>query len=245
MRSRLLTGDRSDNFFTPEKYPFGIFIEPKAVAVIVDNKWKFCKPGTPYLPYGGLPWYEEQISSMMLASNGGYVWHTIPASPPDASPVKRTGRFKLLRDGNLEGSVTIAYEGHPAAWRRAEGYLSSPGQRETKVIEEATQNLKTAEIRSVAIENFDDPQKPLVYSYAVGFPDMRKRPESGCFFSRDFLKPVHSRFFQPQRGPIRSISHTPGRSLTTSRSNCRGDSAQEKIQPRPMSAILPTWVRSR
>ena len=48
----VLSGNRSDNFFNPDKYPFPNFIHPAAIAVNINNEWKYYNPGTPYLPFG-------------------------------------------------------------------------------------------------------------------------------------------------------------------------------------------------
>ncbi len=73
----VLAGDRTDNFFDPQKYPFPNFIQMSAVAVKVRNEWKYFDPCTPYHPFGKLDWFRE-AGTAMLIGEGGFVWHKIP-----------------------------------------------------------------------------------------------------------------------------------------------------------------------
>jgi Domain of Unknown Function with PDB structure (DUF3857)/Transglutaminase-like superfamily len=186
--SVFLTGDRTDNFFSPEKYPFAGFIHPAGIAVAIDNKWRYFNPGTPYLGFGQLAWHEEGMMAMLVGSNGGYEWKSIPLSDQTKSPARRTGKFSLLENGALEGTVRIEYEGHQANRRRREGFLSSAAKREEDLLEEAKENAKNAEVTAPAIENFEDPSKPLVYSYKVSVPNYAQKTGKRMFLQPGFFE---------------------------------------------------------
>lgn len=183
----VLSGDRSDNFFNPDKYPFSNFIRPACIAVKVGNDWKYFNPGAPYLPFGKLVWYEEETRAM-LVGNGGFVWRTTPLSDHTQSPAKRTGKFKLSDDGTLDGFVKIEFDGHQAINRRRESYLDSPNKREEEFKEEIKRRISTAEISDLSVENFDDISKPLTYSFKIRVPNYAQKTGKRLFFQPGFFE---------------------------------------------------------
>lgn len=182
-----LTGDRNENFFSPEKYNNPGFINPAGIAVKVNNEWKFFNPGSPFLPYGKLVWYEENLSSM-LVGEGGFIWKPTPLSDISATVARRTAKFKLSEDGTLEGTVKLTYEGHSAINRRREGYMSSQTKREDDIKEEIKRNIGTAEISEIAIENFTDNTKPLTYSFKVKVPNYSQKTGKRIFVQPGFFE---------------------------------------------------------
>ena len=183
----VLSGNRSDNFFNPDKYPFPSFIHPAAIAVNINNEWKYYNPGTPYLPFGRLIWYEEDTAAMIIGDKN-FNWQTTPLSDYKFSPAKRTGKFKLAEDGTVEGTVRVEYEGHQAINRRREGYLESQNKREEDYKEELKRRMSSAEISNLIIENFEDPAKPLVYSYKVKIPNYAQKTGKRLFLQPGFFE---------------------------------------------------------
>lgn len=176
-----VSGDRSEQFFNPNKYKSTSFIRPCCIAVKVNDQWKFFNPGTPFLPYGKLVWYEEDVVAM-LVGDGGYMWIETPLSNPEDSPAKRTGRFKLLEDGTLEGTARIEYSGHQAISRRRDAYEDSQAKREEDFREEIRKRISTAEISDLRIENFNDPNKPLAYEFKMKVPNYAQKTGKRLFF---------------------------------------------------------------
>lgn len=183
----VLSGDRSDNFFNPEKYPFASFVRPACIAVQVGSDYKYFNPGTPYLPFGKLVWNEENVRAMLIGS-GGYVWKNTPLSGHAASPVKRTGSFALSEDGTLQGTVRFEFDGHQAISRRREGFMDSTTKREEDFKEEIKRQFSTAEISSLIIENFDDVSKPLVYTFKVRVPNYAQKTGKRIFLQPGFFE---------------------------------------------------------
>ena len=183
----VLSGNRSDNFFNPDKYPFPSFIHPASIAVNINNEWKYYNPGTPYLPFGKLVWYEEDTAAMIIGDKN-FNWQTTPLSDYKFSPAKRTGKLKLAEDGTLEGTVRVEYEGHQAINRRREGYLESQNKREEDYKEELKRRMSSAEISNLIIENFEDPAKPLVYSYKVKIPNYAQKTGKRLFLQPGFFE---------------------------------------------------------
>ncbi|MGI8884234.1 MAG: DUF3857 and transglutaminase domain-containing protein [Pyrinomonadaceae bacterium] len=183
----VLSGNRSDNFFNPEKYPFPSFIHPASIAVNIGNEWKYYNPGTPYLPFGKLVWYEEDTTAMIIGDKN-FNWQITPLSDYNFSPAKRTGKFKLAEDGTLEGTVRVEYEGHQAINRRREGYLESQNKREDDYKDEVKARMSSAEISNLTIENFEDAAKPLVYSYKVKVPNYAQKTGKRLFLQPGFFE---------------------------------------------------------
>lgn len=182
-----LSSDRSDYFFTPEKYPHAEFIRPSGIAVMVDNIWRYFEPGLPYLPYGQILWNNEGAKALVIGT-GGYGWKGVPLLEQIKSPSKRSGKFKLLEDGTLEGKVTLEYNGHQAARRRREGYMSSAAKREENMVEEIKENARNADITTVSIDNFEDPSKPLVYHFDVRVPAYAQKTGKRLFLQPGFFE---------------------------------------------------------
>lgn len=170
----VLAGDRSDNFFTPEKYPYANFISMAGIAVKVGNDWRYFDPCTPYIPFGFLRWNNQDVKSM-LVGDGGSLWRNPPLSDYKQSPARRTGKFKLLADGTLEGEVRLEYDGHQAMSRRSEQYRDSENKREESIKDEIKAKLPAAEISALSIENFERGDKPLTYIMRVRVPNYAQR----------------------------------------------------------------------
>ena len=170
----VLAGDRSENFFSPEKYPFPNFIHPACIAVKIGKDWRFFNPGTPFLPFERLVWYEEDVKAMLIG-DGGHIWKTIPISDYAKSPAKRTGKFNLLADGTLEGTVKLEYDGHQAISRRRDEFRDSQAKREENIKDEIKRRISTAEITDLLIEHFDDNSKPLTYTFKVRIPNYAQK----------------------------------------------------------------------
>lgn len=183
----VLSGDRSDNFFNPDKYPFPSFIRPASITVKVGQDWKFYNPGMPYLPFGKLVWNEENVQAM-LVGDGGFIWKVTPLSEHNLSPARRTAKLKLSEDGTLEGTVRIEYEGHQAINRRREGFMDSPTKREDDFKEEIKRRVSAAEISALSIENFEDVSKPLTYSFKVRIPNYAQKTGKRLFIQPGFFE---------------------------------------------------------
>lgn len=183
----VLSGDRSDNFFSPEKYPYPSFVHPACIAVYVGDTWKYYNPGTPYLPFGKLVWYEEKTSAMVI-DDRGHNWQTTPLSDYQASPARRTAKLKLAEDGTLEGTVKVEYEGHQAINRRREGYLESQNKREEDYKEEIKKRISGAEVSNLVIENFEDASKVLTYSYKLKIPNYAQKTGKRMFLQPGFFE---------------------------------------------------------
>ena len=184
----ILSGDRSENFFNPERNISNSYVRPAGIAVRTGHDGLiYLNPGVPFLPFGKLFWYQEGVYAI-LTSESSYAWKKIALSNYDKSPAKRDGKFKLLEDGTLEGTVRIEYEGHRAISRRQAEFQNSPEKREENVKNEIKERMSTAEISDFRIENFDDAAKPLIYSYKVRIPNYAQKTGKRMFIQPGFFE---------------------------------------------------------
>ncbi len=170
----VFSGDRSDNFFNPDKYPYMSFVQLAGVAVKVGVEWKYFDACAPYMPFGTLPWQREDVRSLVISDNNN-LWRNTPLSDFKKSPARRNGTFTLSPDGTLEGEIKLEYDGHQAISRRRDQFKDSPEKREENIKEEIKENISTAEISSVSIQNFEDSSKPLTYVMKIKVPNYAQR----------------------------------------------------------------------
>jgi hypothetical protein len=180
------TGDRSKMFFEPTMTNERL-IHPAAIAVKVGDDFKYFNPGTPFLPYGMLIWYEEDSWALLVGEKDFY-WRKTPLSDFSASEDKRTAKLRLSEDGTLEGDVRIETGGQTALDYRMENYDDSADKRLRNLKEEIKARLSTAEISDIAIENVTDASKPLVTTYRVRVPGYAQRTGKRIFIQPGFFE---------------------------------------------------------
>lgn len=178
--------NRSEVFFTPEMTN-EYFINPGGIAVRVGDGWKFFNPGSSFLPYGVLPWSEEDVWSLLVGEKS-FDWVRTPLSGYEKSNAARTGKFKLLEDGTLEGDVRIEYNGQLGYRYKMENYDESPNKREEDLKNEVKRRISTAEISNVGVENASEPAKPFIYSYKVRIPNYAQRTGKRLFLQPGFFE---------------------------------------------------------
>lgn len=185
--SVLFAGDRSDNFFNPDKYPFANFVQLSGVGVKVGTEWKFFDACTPYMPFATLPWQREDVRALVVGESINS-WRTLPLSDHKKSPVRRSGTFTLSADGTLEGEVKLEFEGHQAISRRRDQFMDSPAKREENAKNEIRSKISTAEISNISIVNFDDSSKPLAYIMKVKVPNYAQKAGRRIIFQPGFFE---------------------------------------------------------
>nr|MDQ3042186.1 DUF3857 and transglutaminase domain-containing protein [Acidobacteriota bacterium] len=180
------TGNRSKMFFQPEMTNES-FIHPAAIAVKVGNDWQFFNPGVRFLPVGMLVWYEEDVWALLVGENN-YSWVKTPFYDKDKTVAKRTGKFKLLDDGTLEGTVKMEYSGQTGLDYKMNSYDQSANQREENLKNEIKARMSTAEISDLQIENITEPNKPFTYQYKVRVPNYAQKTGKRLFLQPGFFE---------------------------------------------------------
>jgi hypothetical protein len=179
-------GNRSELFFDVRKAHMS-FIHFTGAAVNVSGRWKYFDPGSLFAPFGTLPWYEENTDVLLVGAKD-YITTKIPLSGAEKSVAKRTGRFKLLEDGTLEGTVKIEYTGQLAFEHKNDNYDKSADKREEMLKEELKKQMSTAEISGISIENVSDAEKPFVYQYKVRVPNYAQKTGKRLFLQPGFFE---------------------------------------------------------
>ncbi len=180
------TGDRSKMFFKPEMTNESL-IHPAAIVVKVGETLKFFNPGMKFLPQGMLTWYEEDTYALIV-SDKQYLWSQTPLTKHADTAATRSGKFKLLDDGTLEGSVRLEYTGHLALNYRMDNYDESPEKRLENIKTEFKGKMDSAEISEISIENFDDTTKPLVHQFKVRVPNYAQKTGKRLFLQPGFFE---------------------------------------------------------
>jgi len=179
-------GDRSEKFFNPSQ-AHESFVHFSSVAVKVNDKWKYYDPGSRFVPYGMLAWNEEDTSVLLLGYKD-YITTETPYSSPETSQAKRTGRFKLLEDGTLDGTVSIEYTGNFANELKNSSYKESQNKREEELKDGIKEKMSTAEVSDISIENVLDPEKPFIYKYKIRVPGYAQRTGKRLFLQPGFFE---------------------------------------------------------
>ncbi len=175
------SGDRSELLFNPQITNVELMLNSSSVAVKVGNDWRFFSPASRYTPFGMLGWVEE-AQTALISDPKELIWKVTPLSSADKSKEKRTGKFKLLEDGTLEGEARIEFTGNRAAYHKNYNRGDSNEEREKNLRELVKSNiLGSAEIENISIENISDPEKPFVYVFKVKVPGYASRTGKRIF----------------------------------------------------------------
>jgi hypothetical protein len=179
-------GDRSD-IFLDQSFPNEYFIQSYDIAVRIGEQWRFYDPASTYVPFGMLRWQEESQPAL-LSDPKEPVWLNTPLSGPEKSKQKRTASLRLSEDGTIEGDVRIEYFGHSAVERKEWDDDDSPAQREETLRNSVKEQMSTAELSEIKIENITDPVKPFVYAYHIRVPGYAQRTGKRLFLQPAFFE---------------------------------------------------------
>lgn len=121
-------------------------------------------PTNPWVPFGQLPYYEQDNYGLLVTENGGELLH-LPMSPPELNELKRSAKLKLLQDGTLQGEIEEVRSGYRAMLGRE--YLQSETQKDRKKTIEhfLGANVGSFQVDSFELVNADDIDKDLVLRF--------------------------------------------------------------------------------
>jgi len=140
--SGMWVSDRRNYFFLPKTMD-GRRLDENVVVVKLNGKDIFFDPGSPFTPFGMLPWLETAVNGLKLDKDGG-TW--VRTSLPEASEsgIHRKAELKLSDTGELEGKVVVTYTGLEASQRRLEKRLSDDAERKKFLEDEVKESIPIA-----------------------------------------------------------------------------------------------------
>ncbi len=106
-----------DAYFFDSRFMNAWVLNDTLVVVKLEGQDRFFSPGTPFMPFGLLPWSETAVRALRVDKNGG-TWIPTPIPTPSDSRVERRATLTFDR-GTLRGHATVTYTGLEAQWRRS------------------------------------------------------------------------------------------------------------------------------
>ncbi len=106
-----------DRYFFAEKMLNPGQLNTTVVLVTSGGKESYLDPGTPFAPFGVLPWPETGVRGLRLARNGG-AWVATPRPLASEARLVRKAELRLSPSGALAGRVTVTYLGLEALSHR-------------------------------------------------------------------------------------------------------------------------------
>jgi hypothetical protein len=164
---RVTARDRS--FFTQER------LDPNqlnalVVKVIVGSSSRFFDPATRYCPYGLLPWEETHAGGILIDTLNGQIGNTPDPESKDAV-TRRHAELKLDAEGNLEGDVSIVYEGQEALTRRLNAIDQDEAQRRKNLEETVQKSLpQGAVVKLLSSDAWTTSEAPLKTQFHLQVP---------------------------------------------------------------------------
>ena len=165
---------RNRNFFTPER------LDPNqlnslVVEVVVGSGSQFFDPATLYCPYGLLPWEETQAAGILVDSFKGQIGSTPKPESKDAV-IRRGAELNLDAEGNLEGNVSITYEGQEALTRRLRAIDEDEAQRRKDLEETVQKSLpQGAVVKLLSTDGWTTSEAPLKAKFHLQVPSYANR----------------------------------------------------------------------
>lgn len=180
------TGNKNKILFVPEMANRNL-LNRAAIAVKVGNDWKYCNPGTKFLPYGMMLWYQEGSWAIVVGEERFSVSET-PYTDFSRTALNRKGKLTVKEDGSLEGDLSLELDGQFAVSYRLDNYDESPQKQEQSIIDQVKSRVNGAEVSNVVIENLGDANKPLVQKYHVSIPNYAQRTGKRLFMQPSYFK---------------------------------------------------------
>jgi hypothetical protein len=106
-------------------------------------------PTQDLVPFGELPYYEQDSYALLVTENGGELIH-LPVSRPELNELKRNAKLKLLPDGTLQGEIEEVRSGYHAMLERA--YLRNETEKDRK---KTIEHFLGATIGNFQVDSFD------------------------------------------------------------------------------------------
>ena len=165
----VMAADRENYFFNPRLMQAGN-LDYNIVLVKLNGKDIFCRPGSPFTPYGLLPWELTGIPGLKLDKKDSS-WIAVMSPTPAQARTERRATLTLSPSGDLEGRLTVAYTGLEADRVRTEERNEDETGRKKYLEDEAKGFIPTpSEVKLVNQPDWKNPATPLEAELEVRVP---------------------------------------------------------------------------
>ena len=168
--STLIRVTERDTALLHKEWPSSSQLDYEIALVKQGGTSLYLDPGSPFCPFGILPWEDTAVSGMQL-DKSGTVWVDLPFMDANGTGIKRVARMTLQEDGSLTGDVRVTFTGedayHHRLWERNE---NEAGRK--KDMESLLQNWMAfkADVELVKVNDWKSGSLPLVADYKVNLP---------------------------------------------------------------------------
>ena len=145
-------------------------LNANVVLVKLNGKDTYLDPGTPFTPFGLLPWAKAAAPGLKLDKDGGsWILTTLPSSAD--SRIERTAALKLTNEGDLNGKLKLSFTGLAAQFRRMEERNEDDTERK-KFLEEHVKDYIPAgsEVELTNKPDWKGSDVPLVAEFDLKVP---------------------------------------------------------------------------
>lgn len=165
---------RNRAFFVVER-PDPYQLNSLVAEVIVGSKPRFLDPATMYCPDQFLPWEETDAGGIRVDRFNAKL-ETTPLPEGKDAVTRRTGEFHLDPEGNLDGKLSVSYEGQEALRRRLKAIDQDEAERR-KELEDEVQHLlaQGGSAKLLSAEGWTAPGAPLKAQFEIQVPGFASR----------------------------------------------------------------------
>lgn len=136
---------------------------------------KFFDPATIYCPYGLLPWEETETGGIRV-DNSNAKLETTPSPESKDAVTRRSAEFHLDAEGNLDGKLSVSYEGQEALRRRLKAIDQDEAERRKELEDEVQHQLaQGGSARLVSAEGWTVSGAPLKAQFEIQVPGFASR----------------------------------------------------------------------
>jgi len=158
--------DRSYYFFQSSQRNERKLLHP-IVMLRMNGQSVFCDPGTPFIPFATLPWYETAVPGLRLGKDGGE-WITTPLSPSANSRTVRSATLNLAENGDLSGKLTVTFTGLKATEFRTDDRDQDETHRKKGLEDEIKSYIPVqAEVELINKPDWTSSLAPLIAEFNV------------------------------------------------------------------------------
>ena len=159
---------------TQQRFNLDLFdsgqLSESAVWVRLRDREMVLDPGTPFCPFGMLPWPKTDAGGLRIMKSGVSAVTTAELTARD-SRTERKAELQLMPDGSLRGSMRAEFYGQEALELRIAALGMSEDERAKTLAERLAKWLPVAsKIEAVTAAGWDSAQDPLRAQFRVSIP---------------------------------------------------------------------------